>query len=214
MIIFDIILITLLYSIFAVSHSFLALRRIKKTFTEKMGARIAFYRLFYNITSIIFLLALYIIAPHPDIIVYDLQFPFDIITFALQILSLFGLIWAGKSINWREFLGIAQITRYFRNEYIIDDLDERPVLNTTGAFKFVRHPIYFFSILFLGLRPTMNLFYLIVFICTIIYFYIGSFYEENKLIEIFGDEYAVYKESVSRIFPVLFFLKKYKIKKN
>jgi protein-S-isoprenylcysteine O-methyltransferase Ste14 len=213
MIIFDIILITLLYSIFAVSHSFLALRRIKKTFTEKMGARIAFYRLFYNITSIIFLLALYIIAPHPDIIVYDLQFPFDIITFALQILSLFGLIWAGKSINWREFLGIAQITRYFRNEYIIDDLDERPVLNTTGAFKFVRHPIYFFSILFLGLRPTMNLFYLIVFICTIIYFYIGSFYEENKLIEIFGDEYAVYKESVSRIFPVLFFLKKHKIKK-
>jgi protein-S-isoprenylcysteine O-methyltransferase Ste14 len=213
MIIFDIILITLLYSIFAVSHSFLALRRIKKTFTEKMGARIAFYRLFYNITSIIFLLALYIIAPHPDIIVYDLQFPFDIITFALQILSLYGLIWAGKSINWREFLGITQITRYFRNEYIIDDLDERPVLNTTGAFKFVRHPIYFFSILFLCLRPTMNLFYLIVFICTIIYFYIGSFYEENKLIEIFGDEYAEYKKRVSRIFPVLFFLKKHKIKK-
>ena len=214
MIILDIILIILLYSLFAISHSFLALSKIKRAIAEKAGVKIAFYRLFYNISSIIFLLALYIIAPHPDIIVYDLQFPFDIITFALQILSLFGLIWAGKSINWREFLGIAQITRYFRNEYIIDDLDERPVLNTTGAFKFVRHPIYFFSILFLGLRPTMNLFYLIVFICTILYFYIGSFYEENKLIEIFGYEYAVYKESVSRIFPVLFFLKKYKIKKN
>ena len=213
MIIIDIFLIILLYSLFAVSHSFLALSKIKKNIAEKAGARIAFYRLFYNLTSILILLALYLIAPHPDIVVYDLQFPFDIITFALQIFSLCGLFWSCKSIDWGEFLGIAQIIRYFRNEYIIDDLDERPVLNTTGAFKFVRHPIYFFSILFLGLRPTMNLFYLIIFICTILYFYIGSFYEENKLIEIFGNEYAEYKERVQRIFPVLFFLKKYKINK-
>jgi protein-S-isoprenylcysteine O-methyltransferase Ste14 len=208
MIILDIILIILLFSLFAVSHSFLALFKIKKTITEKMGAGIAFYRLFYNIASIIFILAFYSIAPHPDIIVYDLQFPFDIITFVLQILSLCGLIWAGKSVNWVEFLGITQIKRYFRNEYNINDLDERPALNTTGAFKFVRHPIYLFSILFLGLRPTMNLFYLVVFICTFLYFYIGSFYEEKKLIEIFGDEYAEYQKRVSRIFPVMFFLKR------
>jgi len=210
MIILDIILIVLLYSFFAVSHSFLALSKIKKTIAEKIGAKIAFYRLFYNITSFIFLLALYIIAPRPDIIVYDLQFPFDIITFVLQILSLCGLIWAGKSVNWEEFLGFTQIKRYLIYEYNVEDLDEKPTLNITGAFKFVRHPIYFFSILFLGLRPTMNLFYLIVFICTVIYFYIGSFYEEKKLIGIFGNEYLEYKERVSRLFPVMFFLKKMK----
>jgi len=208
MIILDIILIILLYSVFAISHSFLALLKIKKTITEKMGAGIAFYRLFYNIASIILILALYIIAPHPDIIVYDLQFPFDIITFVFQILSLCGLIWAGKSVNWEEFLGITQIILYFKNEYNIDELDERPSLNTTGAFKFVRHPIYLFSILFFGFRPTMNLFYLVIFFCTVIYFYIGSFYEEKKLVEIFRGEYAEYQKRVPRIFPGFFFLKK------
>jgi len=213
MIILDIILIILLYSFFAISHTFLALSKIKRTIAENLGIKIAFYRLFYNFTSIVFLLALFIIAPHPDIIVYDLQFPFDIITFALQILSLCGLIWAGKSIDWEEFLGITQIKRYYRNEYNIEDLDEKPTLNTTGAFKIVRHPIYLFSILFLGFRPTMNLFYLILFICTVLYFYIGSFYEEKKLIEIFGNKYIEYKGQVSRLFPIMYFRKKYKIEK-
>jgi protein-S-isoprenylcysteine O-methyltransferase Ste14 len=214
MIILDIILIILLYSLFAISHSFLTLSKIKRAIAEKAGVKIAFYRLFYNISSIIFLLALYVIAPHPDIIIYDLQFPFDIITFVLQILSLWGLIWAGKSIDWEEFLGITQIKRYFRNEYNIEDLDEKPSLDVTGAFKFVRHPIYFFSILFLGLRPTMNLFYLIIFICTVFYFYIGSFYEEKKLIEIFGNEYIEYKRKVPRLFPITFFQKKYEAGKS
>jgi amino acid transporter len=189
MIILDIILIILLYSLFAISHSFLALSKIKRAIAEKAGVKIAFYRLFYNISSIIFLLALYII-------------------------SLWGLIWAGKSIDWEEFLGITQIKRYFRNEYNIEDLDEKPSLDVTGAFKFVRHPIYFFSVLFLGLRPTMNLFYLIVFICTVFYFYIGSFYEEKKLIEIFGNEYIEYKRKVPRLFPIMFFQKKYEAGKS
>lgn len=211
MIILDIIIIVLLYSLFAFAHSFLALIKIKKVIAEKLGTRIAFYRFFYNLSSFLILSALYVISPHPDIIVYDLQFPYDIITFVLQILALGGLIWTGKSIDWKEFLGITQIKRYFRNEYNINDLDEKPKLNIIGAFKIVRHPIYLFSILFLGLRPTMSLYYLTVFICTVFYFYIGSFYEERKLVEIFGLDYIEYKVKTPRLFPVKFFLRKHKI---
>ncbi len=202
MIIVDVILIILLFALFAYSHTWLASIKIKRALAEKLGNKIAFYRLFYNASSIIFFAAFYAVSPKPDIMVYDLRFPFDIITFALQVLSLIGLFWASRGIDLKEFIGIAQIKRYINGEYNVDDLDEKQTLKIEGAFKFVRHPIYLFSILFLGFRPTMTLFYLTMYICVIVYFYTGSIYEERKLIEIFGDEYIEYQKRVSRIFPV------------
>jgi protein-S-isoprenylcysteine O-methyltransferase Ste14 len=201
MIFVDIVIIILLFTIFAFSHTWLASLKIKRALVEKLGIKIAFYRLFYNISSIVFFLSFYAIAPKPDVIVYDLRFPFDIITFALQVLSLVGLIWATRPINLKEFVGTAQIERYMRGEYKVNELDEKQTLKIEGAFKFVRHPIYFFSILFLGFRPTMSLFYLVIFVCIVIYFYIGSIYEERKLVELFSDEYREYQKRVPRLFP-------------
>ncbi len=86
--------------------------------------------------------------------------------------------------------------------YNVSDLDEKQTFKISGAFKFVRHPIYLFSILFLGFRPTMTVFYITMYLCIIAYFYIGSIYEERKLIEMFGDEYKEYQKRVPRIFPV------------
>lgn len=216
MIALDVVEIVLLFSLFAFSHTLLASRKIKKAIAsgifrrsenfqklsdEKHGSKIAFYRLFYNLSSLIIFIAFYSLAPRPNVIVYDLRFPFDIITFAFQILSLIGLAWAARSFDLKEFLGIAQIMRYMRGEYNVDDLDENSKLKIDGAYKLVRHPLYLFFILFLGLRPTMNLFYLTTFICIVVYFYVGSIYEEQKLVERFGDEYREYQKRVPRLFP-------------
>jgi len=204
MIFFDIILTILLFALFAYSHTWLATLKIKRLLSAKLGVKIAFYRLFYNVSSLLIFLAFYSVAPKPDVTVYDLRFPYDIITFVLQFISLLGLYWASRGISPGEFIGISQIVRFIKREYSADDLDEIQVLRIEGASKFVRHPIYLFSILFLGLRPTMNVFYLTIYICIIVYFYIGSVYEERKLVELFGDEYRKYQRDVPRIFPVKF----------
>lgn len=201
MIALDILLIVLLFSLFAFSHTWLASRKFKTALTEKIGSRIAFYRMFYNVSSLLFFLALLAIAPKPDVIIYDLQFPFDIITFALQVLSLIGLIWTFSQFDSKEFLGISQIIRYFNGTYKAETLDEKQELKFDGAFKLSRHPVYLFSILFLGFRPQMSLFYLILFICCVVYFYVGSIYEEKKLVEVFGNEYREYQKRTPRIFP-------------
>lgn len=202
MIAFDVFIIIFLFTLFAFSHTLLASNKTKIALAEKLDAKIAFYRLFYNLSSLLFFIVFYASAPKPNVIVYDLQFPFDIITFALQVLSLIGLVWATRPIDLKEFLGTAQIERYLRGKYKVEDLDERQILRIEGAFKMVRHPIYLFSILFLGLRPTMSLFYFVMFICIVVYFYIGSIYEERKLVEKFGDEYRKYQKRVPRLFPV------------
>lgn len=203
MIIFDAVVIIFLFLLFALSHSWLASLKMKKSFADKLGDKIAFYRLFYNLTSLLFFAFFYFVSPKPDIIVYDLHYPFDIITFAIQILAFLGLVWSVKQTDMKEFIGISQVKRYLRGEYSVTDLDEKQIFRKTGAFKIVRHPIYFFSILFLGLRPTMNLFYFVMFACIVIYFYAGSIYEEKKLVEIFGDEYIEYQKSVPRIIPFI-----------
>lgn len=198
----DIFIIILLFTLFAFSHTLLASNKTKIALAEKLGAKIAFYRLFYNLSSLLFFIVFYAVAPKPNVIVYDLLFPFDIITFALQVISLIGLVWATRPIDLKEFLGTAQIERYLLGEYKVEDLDEKKTLRIEGAFKMVRHPIYFFSILFLGFRPTMSLFYLVMFLCIVIYFCVGSIFEERKLIETFGDEYREYQLRVPRIFPL------------
>ncbi len=206
MIFIDIAIIVILFFLFSYSHTWLASNKIKKKIVENVGNKIAYYRIFYNLSSLIFFLLFYFLSPKPDVIVYDLHYPYDIITFALQVLAIIGLLWSIKEVNLMEFIGISQIVRYTQNEYDNNDLDEKQILNIKGPFKYVRHPVYLFSIIFIGSRPTMTLFYFVMFICIVIYFYIGSFYEEKKLIEKFGNDYKKYQTRVPRLIPFIKFL--------
>jgi protein-S-isoprenylcysteine O-methyltransferase Ste14 len=197
----DIFLIVFLFFLFASSHSILAAFDVKKRITEKVGDKIAFYRLFYNITSLLIFVAVYFLSPKPNVVIYDLLFPYDLLIFSVQVLGIIGLFWAGSYINMKEFLGFSQIKRYLEGNYKVSDLDEYHELVVAGPFKYSRHPIYFFSIIILGFRSTMDLFYVVFFICMLIYFYVGSIYEEKSLEKRYGNSYTEYKTKVPRLFP-------------
>jgi len=197
----DILIIIFLFFLFASSHSILAAFHVKQKLTERIGTKIAFYRLFFNISSILIFVAVFFIAPKPNLVIYDLPFPYDLIIFSIQLLGIVGLFWAGSYLHLKEFLGISQIERYYKGTYSLDDLDEHHELVVMGPFKYSRHPLYFFSIIVLGFRPTMDLFYLVFFICMLIYFYVGSMYEERNLEKRFGNSYLIYKNNVPRLIP-------------
>jgi len=207
MIFVDVLMIIFLFVMFSFPHSILASLSFKNKLHERIGSRIAFYRIFYNLFSLMSFYLFYIISPKPAINIYDLDYPFDIMMLLFQVLSLLGLWWAAKPINLKEFLGVDQVIRYLQNKYSSEELDELPKLHFENGFKYVRHPIYFFSILFLGFRPSMDLFYLVMFVLIIIYFYVGSIYEEKKLVNIFGVQYVEYQQKVPRMFPIKLFNK-------
>lgn len=204
---FNVLIIIFLFALFGIMHSILASNKIKQKIVEGAGNKIAYYRLFYNFISLITFFIIYEISPKPDVIIYDLQYPWDIIILIPQVLSLIGLIWAVRPIDLKEFLGVNQIRRYMKNEYNINELDEHSELIIKGAYKYSRHPIYFFSILFLGFRPVMDVFYLTFFSCLIVYFIVGSIYEEKKLVEKFGVEYVEYQNRVPALVPYKIFNK-------
>ncbi len=203
--IFDLLLIIILFAFYGLIHSLLASNKIKTLVVNRFGKLIAFYRITYNIIAVLLLYLLYQAAPKPDVILYDLKPPFDIIIFLLQILSLVGIFWGARYFCLKEFLGVSQIIRWYYKEYNINELDEQLTLRINGAYRYARHPVYFFIIMFLALRPTMDIFYFTLFICITVYFHIGSYYEEKKLVERFGNDYVEYSKAVPRIVPYKLF---------
>jgi methanethiol S-methyltransferase len=200
----DVLVIILAFAIFGYTHSLLASKKLKRMAAEKFGSLMAFYRLIYNFVSLISFYILYIILPRPDLQIYDLPNPWDLLILIPQFLSLAGIIWSARYFSLWEFAGIAQVRRWLNGSYNPAELDERFTFRAEGPYKFSRHPVYFFSIMFLLLRPEMNLFYLTFFLCITAYFYIGSVYEEKKLTADLGDSYIEYKDRVPRIFPIKF----------
>ena len=202
--VFDIFLIVLFFGAFGFIHSFLASAKIKKNITAQAGNKIAFYRLFYNVTSVITFIAFYELAPKPDGLIYELKPPYDIIAFIIESVLVLIIVWVFRYMDIAEFLGISQINRYYKGTYNTDALDAVQKLEIKGPFKISRHPVYFFSILFLGIRSYMDVFYLVFFLCLTAYFYIGAYYEEKKLLAQFGEEYANYMKTTPKIFPIKF----------
>jgi protein-S-isoprenylcysteine O-methyltransferase Ste14 len=97
-----------------------------------------------------------------------------------------------------HFLGLAQI------------IARRPKdsngLSVSGFYGWVRHPLYFFSLLFLWLTPVMTTNLLAAYLLFTLYFYLGSFLEERRLLAEFGSAYREYQQRVPRLLPIPFSL--------
>ena len=202
---FDAAVTIILLSVFCISHSILASNKVKKLFQDRFGNGIAYYRIGYNIISVISFIIIYLSLPTINITLYDLPSPYDLIILFLQLLSLIGFIWSARYFSSGEFIGWAQIRRLREGNYDSNDLDESSTLRIEGPYKYSRHPIYFFSIVFLVMRPVMSLSYFLIVVIFVVYFYIGSVFEEKRLIEKFGEAYTNYQKSVPRIIPIKIF---------
>ena len=196
----DVLIIILLFAIFGYTHSLLASLKIKFWLRKNFGDLIAFYRLLYNLSGLLSVYLIYELSPKPHILIYDLPNPYDLLMLIPQFLSLAGVIWTFRYICFKEFLGLDQIKRFLNKNYTTE-LDEDYTLRIEGPYRYSRHPLYFFSITFMLFRPVMDLFYLTFFACIVAYFYIGSYYEEKKLVRQFGEIYKEYRGKVPRIFP-------------
>lgn len=135
--------------------------------------------------------------------------------------GVFMVVWIGDSFFLRQstflsnyvplyvrfvILGLALITAVylFMSGHVVTSHEQRPNnVVTTGAFQYVRHPLYLASILtYLGLTvSTLSLFSLAVLVGIFIFHnYIAS-YEEGLLEAKFGEEYKDYKNKTGKWLP-------------
>jgi protein-S-isoprenylcysteine O-methyltransferase Ste14 len=92
----------------------------------------------------------------------------------------------------------------FRSGHVVVERRERPDgVMVTGAFRYVRHPLYLASILtYLGLTAsTMSIFAFVLLAGIFIFHNYIANYEEKLLEKKFGEEYRVYKRRTGKWFP-------------
>ncbi len=177
--------------LFFILHSFFAATKIKKKAHQFVLPTT--FRLFYNSQSAVLLLLagwLYLQIDHTVLFEF---YGREILGWSLiAIGSVLGYI-SFSSYNTAEFLGFAEE-------------NELTNLSVDGMNKYVRHPLYFATLILLlgGFFIAANFEYLGFMILSIIYLIVGTLLEEKKLIVTFGQEYLDYKKNVPMIIPNFF----------
>lgn len=191
----NILVLTLFFTGYAVLHSLLASLAAKKRLRQMLGPGVdRWYRLFYNLVAVVTLLPLFpLLALLPDQLLYVVPAPWRWLLVTGQLLALAGLGLAFLQTHPLHFLGLAQLWA--------GEPQQSGQLVVNGFYYWVRHPIYFFSLVLLWLSPAMTINLLIVYVLFTLYFYIGSIYEERRLVVEFGPAYRAYQRCVPRMIP-------------
>jgi protein-S-isoprenylcysteine O-methyltransferase Ste14 len=193
---FSSLIITIFFIVYAVVHSLLASFMVKNWGRRIFGPGVErWYRLVYNILAVLTLLPLGpMLAVLPAQTLYLAPAPWHWLMLAGQLLALSGLGLAFLHTGPWHFLGLAQLLGQQSNQ--------SGELSRRGCYGWMRHPLYTFSMLFLWLSPIMTTNLLTVNLIFTLYFYIGSIFEERRLLAEFGPVYREYQQQVSRFIPM------------
>ena len=177
-------------------HSVMAATGFKqlvyRTFGD--GAK-RFYRLFYSLFSAITLLpVLALVILIPDKSLYTIPTPWIFLTIMLQALSALLLLYSLRQTGALQFVGVTQA---FGRKHKDD-------LNTGGLYRFIRHPLYAFSLVFIWLTPVMTRNLLLLYAALTVYVIAGAIVEERKLQRTFGEAYRRYKAKTPFLIPFIF----------
>ena len=176
-------------------HSILAANAVKEKCRLQFPVLFSYYRIIYNLIAVggLLLLAYWSFQGKNFLMQQTTWMKLAGLFFVLLGMLVLGI--AASSFNMKEFLGLEKEEHHPDTKLV-----------TKGVYRYVRHPLYTGVFLLLPgvflLRPTLSIL-LFVFI-TAIYIEIGSRLEEQKLIEVFGEQYIKYSKSVKRYFPFIY----------
>jgi len=183
-----------MWVLFYTSHSIMAATKIKKKMRRIMGRSYKWYRLTYSFFSVLFFLW---------ILMYAATIPVSVVLEPSQFLAYLGFVLAGFGtiIAVKAFKG--QSLKRFLGIIPHDDLTTVEPLHTEGLYGWMRHPMYAgLLLIFLGFffyLPYISS--LIHLLALLVYLPFGIYFEEKKLIALYGDDYRTYQAKVPVLFP-------------
>lgn len=166
-----------------------------------MGGRAfdGYHRLLFTAYSACaFLLLVFYLRSLPDHPLYRLEGAARLLLHAIQLCAVAFLFWTPWDIE--EFLGIRQWKRHRSGESAETARNGR--LFTRKAYGIVRHPLYLGISVILTFHPVQTRNSFVSAAMVILYFYIGTFFEERRMGRTFGEEYRQYQERVPRFLPL------------
>jgi methanethiol S-methyltransferase len=115
---------------------------------------------------------------------------------ALFVLALAGMAWGGHALGPFDPLGLEAFRTHARGTQ-----PSPPKLVIRGPYLFVRHPLYFFSIVMIWAYPNVSTDRLLFNLIWTAWIHGATFLEEADLAAVFGEPYRDYQRKVPRLIP-------------
>lgn len=186
--------------LYALLHTFMA-GRGKTYFRDRFGERAyhGLYRLIYNGVAVLTILpVIYLVVDQPGPTVWTFPLRLEPLLLITQLIGLVGLGAALLQIDLMRFAGLSQFRAYISGDPLPLPAEK---LQTGGLYRLVRHPLYLFSLLIVWPVTTMTSAYLGFALGVTVYFLVGSYWEEKRMLAYFGKKYATYREQVPWMLP-------------
>jgi methanethiol S-methyltransferase len=193
------------WMLFFAVHSIMASSQVKKKIDQINQIYKAYYRLAFNIVSFLLLVpVIYSYQQTPTRFMFASTTLYDVVGSLIVLAGIYIAIAGFKNYRADEFIGTYQI----KNNH-----DFHPAKLSRNSWNgVVRHPMYFGSILLVAgillLIPTIKLG--ITGVLIVGYLYIGTLWEEKKLVSEFDAAYKEYKREVSMLIPIKWIANKFR----
>lgn len=187
------LILILCWVVYYVVHSVLASTSVKAFFQKKLKNQFRYYRLSYSVFATITLILLLCFQ-------YSFESPVLIKSALIKYFAILFLVFPGMVIMFISIKKYFMLLSGVRSIFTPVPASE---LKVDGIHRFVRHPLYSGTILFVwGLFfvfPFLN--NLIAVILLTLYVFIGISFEEKKLVKEFGEKYEAYILKVPMLIP-------------
>ena len=177
-------------------HSIFASLKVKRLVACHWPGLVPAYRLLFNLQAVLFLLP-------PLYLTYHVDGPWLWrwsgaawwIANGLALIAVALFYWTLRYYDSGEFIGLKQ----WRERVAAVEDQER--FHLSPLHRLVRHPWYSLALVLIWSRD-MNLAFLLTSIAVTLYFWVGSWLEEKKLIVYHGDVYRTYRKRVPGLLPL------------
>jgi protein-S-isoprenylcysteine O-methyltransferase Ste14 len=197
----DAVRVVLAWTVFAVFHSLTVSEGYERRVRRLIGDEgfDAYHRLaFTAYSAVAFVLLLLYVRAVPDHPLYRLAGAPRLLFHAIQLGGFAFLLWTPWDL--KEFLGFRQWER--RREGGAPGAGQIGRLFTGKAYGVVRHPLYLGCSVILLFHPVQTRNSAISTSMVVLYFYVGTFLEERRLLAHFGEAYSAYRRKVPRFLPL------------
>jgi protein-S-isoprenylcysteine O-methyltransferase Ste14 len=178
-------------------HSTLISMTVTDFAKKNLGGGFRFYRLFYNVVSLMTLIPLvYYSHALRKAPIFRWEGPLGIVQVFLLVVSVYLFVAGGKHYSWARFWGISQIKAGREGSSLADS----STFVVSGIHRIIRHPWYLGGILIVWAQD-MSASTILINMVISVYFMIGAVLEERKLVLEFGEKYREYQRSASMLFP-------------
>ncbi len=188
------VIIFVAFAIYGILHSFLASKAAKDWARKQFGhaAVDRTYRLVFNFLGVVTLLpVLYLVVWLPNEPFYSVPSFWRPFILAGQVAAVLILAAALNQTDALDFAGLRQL----------DGKAQAPLLIVDGVYRWIRHPLYTGSMLFLWLIQVVSLNFFALNVAITVYFIVGAMFEERKLERYFGKAYREYKVRTPMFLP-------------